>query len=162
VSRSCSQSSSFSQFQGAHDQLTRTYTIRPTDLNRLLEQTARTALLRQGEPRPLHASVHRERPAAHDSDLHRDSGCLSVASRRADHDSADWDVARALRGDVRKFNGAYTWQAVRGLRMGERMCLCAFRLARRSLYTQSRYRTILHCGVQFPFFPWKYLFLSTT
>jgi pyrimidine and pyridine-specific 5'-nucleotidase len=82
--------------------------------------------------------VEQERAAARESELRRDRESLTIATRRPDDDTADWDVARALRGDGRgNFNDADVRKAVRGLRMGDRMRLCAFRLARRSLYAHS-------------------------
>ena len=113
-----------------------------TDLKRLLEQTqtASAAQLHalQAELRLLRVTVEQERAAARESELLRDRERLSIATRHPDDDSADWDVARALRGDGRgNFNDTDVRKAVRGLRMGDRMRLCAFRLASRSLYAHS-------------------------
>ncbi|KAF8532363.1 WD40-repeat-containing domain protein [Gautieria morchelliformis] len=118
------------EFQAALDQLTRAHTNRLTDLKRLLEQTqtASAAQLHalQAELRLLRATVEQERAAARESELRRDRERLTIATRRADDDSADWDVARALRGDGRgNFNDAEVRKAVRGLRMGDRMRLIA-------------------------------------
>lgn len=131
----------FPQFQAALDQLTRAHTDRLTDLKRLLEQTqtASAAQLHalQAELRLLRATLEQERTAARESELRRDRERLSQVTR-AEDDSADWDVARALRGDGRgNFNDADVRKAVRGLRMADRMRLCAFRLADRSLYAHS-------------------------
>jgi hypothetical protein len=136
-----------------------TPSARPISIGCLSRPAARL-YSRQGLPRPSRASVHRQRPAARDSELHRDSGCLSFAIRRADDDSADWDVARALRRHVRNFHGAYASQAVRGLRMGHILSVRVS--ASLSLALHSEPLQDHHSGVHFPFFPWKYLFLSTT
>jgi pyrimidine and pyridine-specific 5'-nucleotidase len=132
----------FPQFQAALDQLTRAHTSRLTDLKRLLEQTATASAAQlhalQAELRLLRATLEQERVAARESELRRDRERLSLATRGAEDDGADWDVARALRGDGRgNFNDADVRKAVRGLKMADRMRLCAFRLADYSLYTHS-------------------------
>ncbi|KAF8584645.1 hypothetical protein K439DRAFT_1410889 [Ramaria rubella] len=117
------------EFQAALDQITRAHTSRLTDLKRLLEQTqtASAAQLHalQAELRLLRSTLEQERLVARESELRRDRERLNYTTRRGDNeDSADWDVARALRGDGRgNFNDTEVRKAVRGLRMADRMRL---------------------------------------
>jgi hypothetical protein len=79
--------------------------------------------------------MHHERAAARDSELHRDRDHLTIATRRVDHDGADWDD----RGNV---NDADVRKALRGLKLGDRMLLHVS--SGSSL--RARYSNILDCG----------------
>ena len=135
----------FPQFQAALDRLTHIHTSQLTDLKWLLEQmqTALAAQLHalQATLRLLCTTLEQECKAACESALGRDHECLSIATQHADYDSSDWDATHTLCGDSRgNFNDTDVHKAIHGLRMGDRMHLCMFRLASHSLYA--------HCLLQ--------------
>ena len=90
------------QFQAALDILTITHTSQLMDLKQLLEQMqiALAAQLHalQAELQLLCATLEQEHKAAHESELCRDCEHLTIATQRADDDSADWNATRALWG----------------------------------------------------------------
>jgi hypothetical protein len=114
---------------------------------------------RQGELRLLHAAVEQETPAGRGSELYRDRELLSSVTRGVNNESTDFGIAHALRGGGRRnFNDAEVRKAVRRLRMSNASVHVS---PSSSFALHSAPATALSSivGVQFAFFPWKYLLL---